>query len=181
MILIDRLKTSFPRAAALLEPHFDTLRKAVSFGLIGVVNAGVDTGVFFLAWSSLAASGGAPRGLDTLSQWCACADGATLVLITANVIAWAVAVSGSYLMNTFITFAAESGRRLRWLDYGRFAASGVLGVIANTTVLVAASHVVPVLAAKGCAILAGFAVNFLMSHFVVFRAHRAAPEAVATE
>jgi hypothetical protein len=33
-----------------------------------------------------------------------------------------------------------------------------------------------VLGAKGCAILAGFLVNFSMSHFVVFRARPAAAE-----
>jgi putative flippase GtrA len=83
-------------------------------------------------------------------------------------------------MNSFITFAAESGRRLRWRDYGTFVASGSVGAIASTTVLVIAVRVLPdvlgestrVLAAKGCAILAGFVVNFSMSHFVVFRPRR---------
>jgi putative flippase GtrA len=172
--MIARLKAGFPRAAALVEPHFDMLRKAFSFGLIGVLNVGVDASVFFLAYSRLISSGGMPRWFDTLSQWCGCASSDTFVLIAANLPAWAVAVSGSYVMNTFITFAEESGRRLRWLDYGRFVASGILGAIANTSALVVASSVMPVAAAKGCAILAGFVVNFSMSHFVVFRAQRAA-------
>jgi putative flippase GtrA len=64
-------------------------------------------------------------------------------------------------------------------------ASGILGVVANTAALVAAAHVMPVLPAKGCAILTAFAVNFTMSHFVVFRAQRPAagsvPGVVATE
>ena len=51
-----------------------------------------------------------------------------LPLIPANVLAWLVAVSGSYVMNSFITFAAESGRQLRWRDYGAFVASGIAGV-----------------------------------------------------
>jgi putative flippase GtrA len=173
------LRANFPRAAALVEPYFDVLCKAVSFGLIGVINAGVDFLIFLLARFCLTSSGGALRSFDTLSQWCACTSSDTLVLIAANVTAWAVAVSGSYLMNSFITFAQESGRQVRWRDYGRFVASGVLGVIANTTALVVASHVMPVPAAKGCAILAGFAVNFFMSHFVVFRPQRTAPEGAA--
>ncbi len=37
---------------------------------------------------------------------------------------WLVAVSGSYVMNSYVTFAAESGRRLRWRAYGTFVASG---------------------------------------------------------
>jgi putative flippase GtrA len=73
------------------------------------------------------------------------------------------------VMNCFITFAAESGRQLRWRAYGAFVASGVVGVIANTTVLVVASRWLPVPVAKLLAIAASFAVNFSLSHFVVFR------------
>jgi putative flippase GtrA len=79
-------------------------------------------------------------------------------------------VSGSYVMNSFVTFAAESGRRLHWRAYGTFVASGIAGVLANTTTLVVASYWVPVLAAKLLAIAVSFAVNFSLSHFVVFRA-----------
>jgi putative flippase GtrA len=168
MIPIARLKTSFPRVAAYVEPHLDVLRKAVSFALIGVVNVVVDAGVFFLVYTYLA-SGDVLHLFDALAGWCPCAGGETVELVTANVLAWAVAVSGSYVMNSFITFAAESGRRLRWRDYGTFAASGILGAIANTTALVAAAQIMPVPAAKGCAILTSFVVNFGMSHFVVFR------------
>jgi putative flippase GtrA len=84
--------------------------------------------------------------------------------------AWLVAVSGSYVMNSCITFAAESGGRLAWRPYGAFVASGVAGVITNTVTLVVLSYWMPVLAAKLIAILASFAVNFSLSHFVVFRA-----------
>jgi putative flippase GtrA len=165
---VDYLKTSLPRTAAWIEPHGDMLRKAISFALIGVVNVAVDAGVFFLVYSYLTSH-------DAVAQWCACTSGETIILIISNLISWAVAVSGSYVMNSFITFAAESGRRLRWLDYGTFVASGVLGAIANTAALVAAAQVMPVLPAKGCAILTAFAVNFSMSHFVVFRPRRAVP------
>jgi putative flippase GtrA len=72
-------------------------------------------------------------------------------------------------MNSFITFAAESGRRLTPRAYLTFVASQVLGLIANTGTLVLAALVVPVLFAKLLAIGAGFLVNFSMSHFVVFR------------
>jgi putative flippase GtrA len=93
----------------------------------------------------------------------------SLVDYSVFVLAWLVAVSGSYVMNCFITFAAESGRQLRWRAYGAFVASGVVGVIANTTVLVVASRWLPVPVAKLLAIAASFAVNFSLSHFVVFR------------
>jgi putative flippase GtrA len=169
MNTIKRLRAKFPRAAARLHPHFDVLRKAVSFALIGVVNVMIDGGVFFLAYTYLRNAEPALRRLDALAAACGCVRGDTLVLITANIIAWGVAVSCSYVMNSHITFAAESGRKLRWRAYGTFVASGVLGAVANTGVLVAAARFMPVLAAKGCGILAGFFVNFSMSHFVVFR------------
>ncbi len=172
MIPIDRLRASFPRATALVEPHFDVLRKAISFALIGVINVVVDASVFFLTYSYLRSHAATLRSLDGLAQWCACTNRDTLVLVTSNILAWVVAVSGSYAMNSFITFAAESGRRLRWLDYGAFVASGVLGAIANTTALVIAAHFMPVLPAKGCAILTAFMVNFSMSHLVVFHPRR---------
>ncbi|RYF46787.1 MAG: GtrA family protein, partial [Comamonadaceae bacterium] len=75
----------------------------------------------------------------------------------------------SYVMNTMITFRAESGRVLRRKDYLVFAASGVLGMIANTATLLLLSSIMPVYAAKICAIFTAFVVNFAMSHFVVFR------------
>ncbi len=114
--------------------------------MVGVVNTLIDYSVFLSAYYLI-----------------------QLPLIPANVLAWLVAVSGSYVMNCFITFAAESGRQLRWRAYGAFVASGVVGVIANTTVLVVASRWLPVPVAKLLAIAASFAVNFLLSHFVVFR------------
>jgi putative flippase GtrA len=79
------------------------------------------------------------------------------------------------VMNTMITFRAESGRILRRKDYVNFVASGILGVIATTTTLVVLTHFMPVIAAKLCSILAGFVVNFTMSHFVVFRPKMATP------
>jgi putative flippase GtrA len=132
------------------------LIKATSFAAIGVVNAAIDASVFFLAYAGLG------------SPW-ALAGAPTARLIIANLIAWLVAVSGSYVMNSFITFAAESGRKLRWRDYATFVASGVVGMVANTAVLVLAAQVMPVWAAKGLAILASFIVNFSLSHFIVFR------------
>jgi len=172
MVPIDRLRANFPRATALVEPHFDVLRKAISFALIGVLNVLVDATVFLVVYSYLK-SQDALRPLDALAQWCACTSRGTLLLVAANVIAWVVAVSGSYMMNSFITFAAESGRRLRWLDYGTFVASGILGAIASTITLVLAAHFMPVWAAKALAILVSFGVNFSITHFVVFRPRRA--------
>jgi putative flippase GtrA len=92
-------------------------------------------------------------------------------LVVANLISWSVAVTGSYVMNSSITFAAESGRQLRWHAYLTFVASGIAGLLVNTATLLFAAEILllPVWLAKAIAILASFLVNFSMSHFVVFR------------
>jgi len=141
--------------------------KAMSFAFVGVINAAVDYGVFFLAFGVLKHSTGAVALASALAQAC-CMNVEKWLIIPANIIAWLVAVSGSYVMNSYTTFARESGRKLNWRAYGTFVVSGIAGVIANTTTVVIAVQFVPVWAAKLIAILVGFVVNFSLSHFVVF-------------
>lgn len=143
--------------------------KAVSFALVGVVNASVDFGVFLAAREVLQNSPAATALATQVTNFCHCLSPATWIIIPANIIAWLVAVSGSYVMNSYTTFAVESGRKLTWRAYGAFVASGVAGVIANTATVVIAVQFVAVWVAKLIAILVGFAVNFSLSHYVVFR------------
>lgn len=133
-----------------LAARFSLLRKAASFAAIGLVNAAVDAGLFFLVLNMLASR-------------------ERPALVVANLVAWFFAASGSYVMNSLITFAAESGRRLTLRSYAAFLASGVVGALANTATLLLVAIVLPVWAAKACAIAVSFAINFSMSHFVVFR------------
>jgi putative flippase GtrA len=132
--------------------------KAMSFAAVGVVNSIVDFVVFWI-------------GVQYLG----------LPLVPANVLSWLVAVSNSYALNSLVTFARESEGRLRWSTYGKFLASGLAGLIVNTTVLVAAVNAMPAFiadptlqlaASKACAIAASFLVNFSLSYFVVFRRKR---------
>jgi len=153
MMIIDQIRRYFPRLADALEARITLMRKAVSFGLIGVINTFVDFGVFMFGVSVLG-----------------------LPLAPANLLSWLVAVTGSYILNSHITFAAESGRRLTWRSYATYAASGVAGLIANTiTVVAVATLLRPVFfeasvpLAKVSAIGVSFIVNFSMSHFIVFR------------
>lgn len=141
---------SFPRRIVAALRRQALLLKAASFASVGVVNSLVDLGLFLLALKYLTGS-----------------------LVVANVLAWTVAVSGSYAMNSFITFAAESGRKLTAKAYLAFVASQVLGLIAATTTLVLAALILPVLYAKLLAIGVSFLVNFSISHFVVFRKPKA--------
>jgi putative flippase GtrA len=156
--------------------------KALAFGLVGVVNTVVDYGVFLLARAVFQNSPAVLATFASASYSCRCSDPATIALIAANTISWIVAVSGSYVMNSSITFAAESGRKLTWRAYFTFVASGVAGWLANTAMLLVAAEILllPVWLAKVVAILASFAVNFSLSHFVVFRA-RAVPVGEADE
>ena len=45
-------------------------------------------------------------------------------------------------MSSLITFATESGRRLRWRDYITFIMSGVAALITNITMLIVAAQVI---------------------------------------
>ncbi len=142
--------------------------KAASFAFIGVINASVDFAVFSFFFYYL----GFP-------------------IITSNLISWLVAVTGSYVMNSMTTFAAESGRKLRFRQYGSFLLAQVAGFLANTATIFIVSAAIPVmwhmffgrdvpiqlaghaidpvLIGKVFAIGASFLVNFSLSHFVVFR------------
>lgn len=125
--------------------------KAASFAVVGVVNSAVDFGVFSFAYYYFG-----------------------LPIVAANTLAWVIAVTGSYVLNSTITFAAESGRKLGVKRYFGFALSQVAGFLANTATvwcLVTLAHV-PAWAAKLAAIVVSFTVNFSLSHFVVFRARK---------
>jgi putative flippase GtrA len=161
--------TLVSRAMTAMRSRGGVARKAVSFALIGFVNTAVDAAVFFLAYAYLASSTAMGPAFIAAAGLCRCGGPQDLMLVAANVTSWLVAASFSYVMNSSITFAAESGRKLTLSAYAAFIASGVLGMIANTATLVIAARVLPVWAAKACAILVSFVVNFSMSHFVVFR------------
>jgi putative flippase GtrA len=100
-----------------------------------------------------------------------------LPLVAANALSWIIAVSNAYTLHSTITFAAETGRKLRWSAYFTFVAAGIAGWLANTAALLVAAEVLllPVWLAKLAAIMASFVVNFSLSHFVVFRVRRNLP------
>jgi putative flippase GtrA len=146
--------------------------KAISFGLVGVVNTAVDFCVFWAVYRALDLPPLVPNLMTCFvrADFLGClAENLPWWFIATNVVSWSVAVSGSYIMNSFTTFAAESGRRLSLRGYATFVASGVAGLIANTATLIVAAMFVHVLVAKVLAIAVSFLVNFSLSHFVVFR------------
>jgi len=135
----------FERLGALWRDRGVTL-KAMSFAVVGLVNTAVDATVFFLLLGYVTSS-----------------------LVIANVGAWLTALSGSFVMNSLTTFSAETGGRPRLKHFPGFIMSGIFAVTASTIAVVIAAKFMPVWAAKGIAILVSFAVNFSITHFVVFR------------
>lgn len=120
--------------------------KAASFAVVGLINTAVDAAIFFLLLAYVTPS-----------------------LVAANVAAWFVANTGSYVMNSLTTFSAETDGKLRLKHYAGFVGSGLVAVTASTVTVVIAAKFMPVWTAKAIAILVSFAVNFTITHFVVFR------------
>lgn len=128
--------------------------KLVSFGLIGVlngfVNYAVTVGVTVLVLAPLAMAGN------------------DIALGAAKALGWAVAVSNSYLLNTWFTFARESGRRFGWATYLRFVASGTAGLVVEVGSFLLAVRVLPLAFAAIVPIGLAFLVNFTMTRVIVF-------------
>ena len=124
------------------------------FGLVGLVNAGVDAAVFFSAVAAL--RNFAP---DFHPEW---------TLIIANTASFIVAVSVSYILNSRFTFKKRH-EDLGFRPYLLFVASQVAGFIAHTATLVIAAKYVPLPLAKLFGIGVGFVVNFTLARVIVFR------------
>ena len=92
--------------------------KAMSFALVGLINTAVDAAIFFLLLAYVTPS-----------------------LVVANVTAWFIANTGSYVMNSFTTFSAETGGKLSLKHYAGFVGSGLVAVTASTITVVLAAQV----------------------------------------
>src|SRR5438045_7686851 len=110
--------------------------KALSFAVVGLINTAVDATIFFLLLAY-----------------------ATSSLVVANVAAWFIANTGSYVMNSFTTFSAETGGKLSLRHYAGFVGSGIVAVTASTIAVVLAARFVglPIWAAKPIAVPARLA------------------------
>jgi putative flippase GtrA len=113
------------------------------FGVVGLLSFALDAVVFLV----LALEAGLPVWL-------------------ANILAWTVAVQQSYLLNGVWTFRRPWRELVDRVTYGGFVAGGLLALTVTTLTVTLAALVMPVLPAKGVAILAGMAFNYLASHFV---------------
>lgn len=121
------------------------LSQVLRFGLVGLFNAGVDIGAFFLALATVTDS-----------------------LVVANVISWLIAVTSSYVMNARFTFT-DGERPLSVSDYLKFTVTQIGGFLAHTATILIAAPYVPLILAKPLGIGVGFLVNFALARGVVFR------------
>lgn len=115
----------------------------IRFGLVGVVNTGLDLAVFLMLHTQAGVS-----------------------LPLANTAGFAVGVTNSYFLNGLWTFRGagpSSGFTPSWRQAALFVLANGGGLGISTVVLMATSLVLPVLAAKGLAILAGFFWNYTVS------------------
>jgi len=117
--------------------------KAIRFAVVGIANSGIDFLVFaVLTWMGLAA-------------------------LLANVLAWAVAVSFSFAVNSRWTF--ESARNLRReKSFLRFALSGAaISLGSSSLALVLLSPFIGVLPAKLVGIVVGAILNFFAARWSI--------------
>jgi putative flippase GtrA len=124
------------------------------FGLVGLVNAAIDAAVFFSTLAVLKSGVPSVHG--------------DLALIFANTVAWIVAVSCSYLLNSRFTFGREH-HELSIRAYFLFAFSQIGGFLAHSATLLLASKYFPLPIAKLFGIGVGFVVNFTLARVIVFR------------
>src|SRR4029078_11468235 len=125
--------------------------KAITVASVGAVSTVLDVSVF---WTAVLYLG-----------W---------PIIAANVLFWLFGALCSYVLNSLIPFAAESGRALYWGRYLRFLLSTIACVVFSSTALVILSYSVPLIVAKLLSLLVSFSIDFPLSYFVVFRARQRA-------
>jgi putative flippase GtrA len=115
--------------------------KAISFRADRVINTAIDYSVFLLARATLKRIPTGVALFTALSGRWGCSSPKTLLSITPNMTSRLIAATGSYILNSSITFAAESGRKLCRRAYATFVVSGIVWLIANTRTLVFAAQV----------------------------------------
>lgn len=117
--------------------------KAVRFAAVGIANSGIDFAVFTaLAWAGIPA-------------------------LIANVLAWAVAVTFSYAVNSRWTFEADEalGKQKSFI---RFALSGAaISLGSSSLALVALTPLVGLLPAKLIGIVVGAVLNFFAARWSI--------------
>lgn len=119
----------------------------VRFAIVGVINTTIDFAIFS-----------------------ALHFGADFGIVAANVLSFLVAVTNSFVMNRVWTFSGRRGSgRLRY-QLPMFVALNTVGLALSTVTVLALSEMMPVIAAKVCAIVVVFLWNYATIQRFVYRA-----------
>jgi len=119
-------------------------KQFLAFCTIGIVNTVVDFIIFFMAIKLL--------GADK---------------VTANIIAWFVAVQLSYFMNSRVTFK-QSSHQTSFKSLAKFMLSGIFGLIVATASLLILNQFMNLILAKLFSIFIGLLFNFTLAKYFVF-------------
>lgn len=130
-------------------------RSIVRFVIVGTINTGIDIIVFF-----------------TLHFWLAVA------VAPANILAFLAAVSNSYFMNRYWSFAHRPSQKPTALEYGQFLTVSVLAVGISTALLVYGQAFLAVAYLKFIAALFTPIMNFLLYRYFVFTPSPSTPPSV---
>ena len=132
--------------AEISRPRPKWLIQAVKFGAVGVLNTGIDLGLYFVLtrWLGLGAS-----------------------LVVAKSISYSAGILNSFLWNKSWTFQS----RATWATLIPFALTNLagLGINAGLLQLCLKTFHLPELVALGLATLCTLVWNFVISKFVIFR------------
>ncbi len=128
------------------------LSQAARYGIVGVVNTGIDFGIFWALLSFTA-----------------------LPLLPANVIAFSCGAANSFALNRWWTFrhaAPEATQAPRsWVRQATgFAIVTLFGLLCSTAVVLGLAPLMGPIAAKAISVLVTFAVTFILNRRFVFSA-----------
>jgi len=134
-------------AAALKSNLSDWISLAIKFGLVGVINTGVDAGIYFM-----------------LTRWFGMGD----IPVLAKMLSFSAGVINSYFWNERWTFAAANKRRGQ---FGIFVLvnTAALAINAGSMKLGLETLAIGELFSLLLATAAAFSWNFVLSKTVVFR------------
>lgn len=121
-------------------------RQLLVFGLVGVLNTGIDIAVFTFLYYEL-----------------------SLSLIEANTIAYFLAVTNSFLLNKNWTFAETRKEGKTHRQFILFLILGLCGLVLSNLVVYILANWIPAIVAKLFAVLVSFVWNYLTSRKLVFR------------
>ncbi|MCI1857127.1 MAG: GtrA family protein [Sporolactobacillus sp.] len=119
-----------------------TIKQALLFGMVGVLNTAVDMVVFFLLVHFL-----------------------SVYYLLAQVLSYSAGTVNSYLWNSMMTFRGSKRTRTRFLKFVVLNVS-VMGI---TIIVMRVLNFLPLPLNKLISTMAGLAINFFVSKFWVFR------------